>query len=344
MSKKSYLNINPLVLLLSGLVSCGRNSVYKVLDIAYRLIQAALENQSLEAMYKLTRYLSADRMLDKLHKISYEEISSLIDKANRKLQLPRKVMLAMDFTDKDFYGDKNHPEIMGSKGGKYVRKYLEISTVRPALFINALPVNQLTNDKKTLITGLLDAFYARFKKTAIDLLLLNRGFFAKEVVELLVKRKISFIIPAVKNQAIKKLIEQYKTGKIKDKIQYQFGNVQVYLTFIKVDDDVLVYMTNSRRSPMSIHILYKKRWQIETNFREQNKYLFKTCTLNFNVRYLAFVIAGLLFNIWQITRNKLCYKPESYVFKQLLLEELLRLWQTISKRSVVKTIDYFLLA
>jgi len=342
MIKNRNININALVLSLANLISCGKNSVYKVADIAYRLIQAAIENQSLEAMYKLTKYLSADRMLDRLHNVSFEAISKLVEKKNKKMHLPKKVILALDFTEKSYYGDKNHPEVMGSKGGKYVRRFLEMSTVKPALFINALPVNQLTNDKKSLITELLDAFYERFKKTRIDLLLLDRGFFSKEVVTLLVKKNVKFIMPAVKNKAIARLIDLYKEGEIKDSICYQFGNTKVYLKFIKIEDDVLVYMTNTTKSPMTVHIAYKKRWQIETNFREQNKYLFKTNTKNFTIRYLAFVLAGLLFNLWQITRNKFIYKPESYIFKQILKEKLLCQWQAISKKEVIKSIDYLL--
>ncbi|RME55125.1 hypothetical protein D6777_01530, partial [Candidatus Woesearchaeota archaeon] len=119
MTKKLNININSLVFQLTNLISCGKNSVYKVVDIAYRLIQSAIENQSLEAMYKLTKYLSADRMLAKLHNISYEDIYALIKKSTMELKLPKRVILALDFTDKEYYGDKNHPEVMGSKGGKY---------------------------------------------------------------------------------------------------------------------------------------------------------------------------------------------------------------------------------
>ncbi len=277
-----------------------------------------------------------------LHTVSAENIQELISKCNRKLKLPRKVILAIDFTEKEFYGDRNHPEIMGSKGGKYVRRHIEVSTVKPALFINALPVNQFTNDKESLLTSLLDQFYEHFSKTKIELLLLDRGFYTKDVVKLLMKEDIPFIIPAIKNKAINKLVKQYEKGEIPDKIKYKFGQTTVHLTFIKIENEVYASISNTRKNPINIYLLYKKRWQIETNFREQNKFTFKTCSTNFNIRYLAFVIGGLLFNAWQITRNTLNYKPESYLFKQLLTDQLLRLWQTITSRRVIKPLDYFL--
>jgi len=65
--KELNLNIKPLVDLLIDLLKCGKKAVYKPQDIAYRILQSAIQNQSLEAMFKLTAYLSADRMFDYLN-------------------------------------------------------------------------------------------------------------------------------------------------------------------------------------------------------------------------------------------------------------------------------------
>lgn len=76
-------------------------------------------------------------------------------------------------------------------------------------------------------------------------------------------------------------------------------------------------MTNSKYSVLKTAILYRKRWQIETNFREQNKFMFKTKTLDFSVRYFAFILSGLLLNLWQESRNG---RIESYLFKKRLVK------------------------
>jgi len=282
------------------------------------LVQAALHCHSLEAMYKLTKFLSADRVLDRIHKISKKQIEDFMWQKIRKLRLPKKVIIAMDFHDKEFFGDKNHHEVMGSKGGKYVVKYLQMSVVKPALFLGSLLVNQFNNEKYSLITKLIEGFYDNFKKTKIELLLLDRGFFTKDVVKLLQEKKIKFIMPAVKNPSIKKLVKKFEKGEIEDRTKYQFGQSSVYLTFIKIEKETFVFMTNTRKSPVNIHLLYKKRWQIETNFREQNNFLLKTKTKNFKIRYLAFILAGLIFNLWQMLRTKMRYKLENYIFKQFL--------------------------
>jgi len=319
MKKRCKININPLVLLIECLIICGRNAKYKAKDFAYRLIESALENQSLEAKYQLTNYLSADRMLEKLHEIKYEQIQNLITKVNKNIRLPKRVNLAIDFTEKLFYGCKELIDVIGTKDGNYARRFIEISTVKPALFINAFPVNMLTNNKTRLIAQLIDGFKVMYKRTKIDLLLLDRGFFTKAVVKYLVENKIRFIMPAVKNREIKFMVEGCMNTKKSIILDYKFGETKVFLVFVKIDGDVLVYMTNTKFNPLKVHLLYKKRWQIETNFREQNKFEFKTQTLDFNARYFAFALAGLLFNLWQLMRNG---KIQSYLFKQTLMSEL----------------------
>jgi len=335
MKERCRININPLVLLIECLIICGRNARYKSKDFAYRLIESALENQSLEAKYQLTNYLSADRVLEKLHKIEYEQIQNLIARVNKNLKLPKKVTLAIDFTDKLFYGCKELIDVIGTKGGNYARRFIEVSIVKPALFINAFPVNMLTNNKVKLLAQLIDGFKALYGKTNIELLLLDRGFFTKAVVKYLVQNKIKFIMPAIKNREIKYLVEGCINMKKSTVLDYKFGETRLCLVFVKIDGEVLVYATNTRFNPLKVHLLYKKRWQIETNFREQNNFEFKTCTLDFNARYFAFALAGLLFNLWQLMRNG---RIQSYLFKQALMHELKKLWCKIVRLEDYKPV------
>lgn len=328
MKERCKININLLVLLIECLIECGKNATYKAKDFAYRLTESALNNQSLEAEYQLTKYLSADRVLQKLHKIKYEQIQNLIVKVNKNLKLPKSVTLAIDFTEKLFYGCRELIDVIGTKDGNYARRFIELSIVKPALFVNAFPVNMLTNNKAKLISQLIDGFKELYKKTDIDLLLLDRGFFTKAVVKYLVENKIRFIMPAIKNREIKYLVEACTKINKSITLEYYFGETKVFLFFVKIDGEVLVYMTNTKFNPLKVHLLYKKRWQIETNFREQNNFEFKTQTLDFNARYFAFVLAGLLFNLWQLMRNG---KIQSYLFKQSLMNEIKFLWNEIIK-------------
>lgn len=286
---------------------------YKSKDIACRLINSAIENQSLEAMYKLKENLSADRMLNKLHEVSKDKVETLMKSFNSKLKLPKKVNLAIDFTDKLFYGNKNNFEIMGCRKN-YVKRYIEVSLTNPKYFISAYSVNQFNNFKVKLINKILDGFYENYK-SEIGLILVDRGFYSKEIVEYFCSNNLNFIMPAKKDSRIKKLIERFLKGEIESKVRYKFGDSFVNLLFLKVEDKAHVFMTNANFSVLKTAILYRKRWQIETNFREQNNFLFKTKTLDFDVRYFAFVLSGLLLNLWHELRDG---KMESYVFKKKL--------------------------
>ncbi len=317
---KFNVDIKPLVSKISKLFKCGKNSKYKTQDISCRLIDSALENQSLEAMHKLEESCSADRVLDKLHNISKEQVEDLMISSNKKLKLPKKVNLAIDFTDKIFYGNKNHFEVMGSKGGKYVKKYIEASLTNPKYFLSAYPINQFTNDKVKLISKIVDGFYENHQ-SEIGLIFADREFATIKVVDYFYENNLKFIMPIAKSSRIKKLVEKFKLGKIENKVKYKFGNRFVNLLFLKVEEEVYVFVTNTKYSPLKVGILYKKRWQIETNFREQNNFLFKTKTLNFTIRYFAFILAGLLFNLWQASRKN---KIESYLFKKEVREFILR--------------------
>lgn len=314
--KNVNLNINSLISQISDLFPCAKNSKYKSEDFACRLIDSAMQNQSFEAMHKLEEIFSADRMLSKLHEISGEQSENLMNNFNKKLKLPKKVNLAIDFHDKKFYGDKNHFEIMGSKGGSYVKKYIEVSLTNPKYFISAYPVNQLTNNKVKLISRIVEGFYENHD-SKIGLIFADREFATKKIVNYFCKNNLKFIMPIAKNSAIKKLMQRFIDGEIKNKVRYKFGEQFVNLLFLKVEDEVYVFITNTKYSPLKAALLYRKRWQVETNFREQNNFLFKTKTLNFAIRYFAFVLAGLLFNLWQMSRRG---KIESYLFKKKLKE------------------------
>jgi hypothetical protein len=320
---KQIININSLVALISAILICGKNSVYKSKDIAYRLIESAINNQSLEAMYKTSNFLSADRVLERLHCLDYKNVQNLIVDVNNNLKLPKSVKLAIDFTEYIYYGSRDHLGVLGSKGGEYVRRYFELSIVNPALFINAFPVDQFTNNKVKLIKQIIDGFYTSYKETKIEILLMDRAFFAKNVVDFLIDNNIPFLMPAVKNKAIQPLAEQFRKGWLPEKIKYQFGKYEINLLFIMVKGEVLVYATNTKKTPAGVFRTYRKRWQIETNFREQNNFLLKTQTTDFVMRYFVFALSGLLFNLWQLSRNN---NTESYLFKMKLTEEIVLVW------------------
>ena len=314
-------HLNLLVECLNQFFKIGLNSKYKSENYSKRVIETCIKNTSFEEEHKKSKIISSDSILSYLHKLTFDKIQNLIEKISPKIKLKRKVILAIDFSDKIFYGDKNNLNTIGSKGGKQVSRFIQLSSCNPNYFLNSLKVNPFTNNKKLLINALISRFKAIFSKTKIDLVLLDRGFFSKEVVNYFCLNNLDFLMPAVKNKQIKSLISTFLEGKSPSKIKYKFGLNLVNLYFLKNDDDAYVFISNKNTTISKICKLYKLRWNIETNFREQNNFTFKTKTLNFMIRYFNFVLGGLLMNLWKLYRLVLS-GFESYLFKIEILNKI----------------------
>ena len=146
-----FRHINLLVCELEKLLSFGRTSKYQKFDYSRRIVETSIQNRSFEESFKMSKKLTADSVFNQIHKISFLDIQKLIDKILQKIKLPRSVDLAIDYTEKPFYGNRNNIDIIGSKNGKYVRKYIQLSTCKPNYFINCFRINCFTNcSKKTL--------------------------------------------------------------------------------------------------------------------------------------------------------------------------------------------------
>ena len=49
--------------------------------------------------------------------------------------------------------------------------------------------------------------------------------------------------------------------------------------------------------------LYRRRWRIETNNREVEKFRARTTSRSMKIRRMYYVLAALLYNIWIVMRN-----------------------------------------
>ena len=64
------------------------------------------------------------------------------------------------------------------------------------------------------------------------------------------------------------------------------------------------WITNMTKVSSKLALLYRKRWGIETGYREKNKFRIITTTRNHVIRFLFFTIAVLFYNMW-ILENSL---------------------------------------
>jgi len=113
---------------------------------------------------------------------------------------------------------------------------------------------------------------------------------ALDVSEVLRSFGLDFIMPAIldrKIMYIKKSVYGYRYGK--SEVNLVVGNWK--------------WITNMRKISYHLAKTYKKRWGIETGYREKNKFRIITTCRNHVFRFLLYSIAILVYNMWVIVNG-----------------------------------------
>ncbi len=158
----------------------------------------------------------------------------------------------------------------------------------------------------------------------INLYLLDREFYATDVMRTVRSLHRHFIMPAKKNAGIKRAIVQHAQGKRGDVSRYTIKSGSEKFTFnlVLIRDDArkkdgtmfdryhafatsLPY-ENERDVVKYIPEQYKKRWGIETGYRSAKSVRARTASRNPSVRMLLFVLSLVINNIWIGLRRTVC--------------------------------------
>lgn len=284
----------------------SRNSKIQILDYSGLLLKIAGRNTYVETL---------SNKADSLHRrieISYEEeirdtFLKIISKLVKYTRLTN-VKLAIDITDEDFYGKTNNIWIHGWTGEKGVVgkfKYIVLSRVdKYKIPILALPFHVGMN-KTDAIDFLLKIARKLFR--SISVVLFDRGFYSGEIFALLENTKINYLMFVPENKAVKRY---WKEGLdvIKHEVKYNldktWNKVKIKLVLVEYQENKWTFATNLKlRNALDYIFLYKKRWQIETNFRVMDEAMIKSRSVNYLVRYFYFMFALLLHVLWCLFGN-----------------------------------------
>jgi len=287
-------------------ISRGKNSTYSDESLFVTMIWAGINRISIEEATEQLEELeynvpSSDTVLYHLSNQPYEilekgfqsVINSLIKKARYLFRKP--VVLAIDFNLLEWYGE-DLPFIIKSKPRKGTDKFIGFATVAivedgKRFTLRALPVTPFSN-KKEIVRRLL-SYAMKFVK--VKVVLMDRGFYSGEIIQML-NNWIPFIIPAVNNDKVKRYKEMAKEN---GEIEYEMNNGTKYRLVVYDDGkNSHPFATNTSLSPEKIHELYRKRFGIETQYRIKNKFLGRTCSRDYSVRYFFFLLAICIYNLW----------------------------------------------
>lgn len=278
--------------------------------IGYYLIKCAKSNSYIETL---------GEHADSLHgwiKKSYEEdfkksFEIQVRKAVKLLHVSY-AQLAFDITSEPFYGKTRSLHIFNTVKDRYDGEFKFISvcliTRNKQIPLMALPIRICEGSAKLTI-DLLEYCQSLFKR--IRLAVFDRGFYIAELIDYLEAKKIKYIIyvPEKKGK-IKEYVEKTeKLSKFKHEMTYSKEKSKwkpkTTLVVCKgIDEFAWIFATNINFKTRVEYIWhYKRRWQIETNYRVEDEGKIKSKSTNHLIRYFYFLISLLLHLLWIVNKN-----------------------------------------
>ena len=290
------------------------------------LLDVASDNAYLE-----DKTCHADAIHWHLSKLEPEDfIGLLCDFFEQNLKLVKKqvgsrVVIAFDETFIPFYGksdnnwicDYNNKVKCATGSYKFMVCSIVMQSKRYVLF--ALPMFNVQNSLDSMKI-ILDYIKEKF---VVKLVICDRGFCNKKIVNMLEQKQIKYLILTPKWTNIKKYLKA-KTLEIIETTKFNENktNFEVDMKYIftyNFYDHDWVFTTNVKSNPLALILMYKSRWGIETNFRVLDEADIKSKSKNIVTRTFFFWMSIILFNEW-LNFNK-CVTFNKFINKKSLANQ-----------------------
>lgn len=315
--------------------SLGGSIIIPLIEMGYHLLQCAKANSYIETL---------GEHADTLHcwiKDSYEEdfrkaFEGEITKALK--HLPTGVArLAFDITAEPFYGKTRSLYIINTKGEPYQGEFhflnMHLIVRKRQIPLMALPILVGEGSAKKTIE-LLE--YAQAHFTRISFAVFDRGFYIAQLIDYLEAKRIHYLIfVPEKKGSIQEYVQQTETfGKFRHQLNYQMKKStwkpKTTIVVCKgIDEFPWIFATNINfRTRVEYVWYYKRRWQIETNFRIEDEAKIKSKSTHHLIRYFYHLVGLLLHLLWIVHKNVAYYVPFKkylHIAEQLLLLEYLEI-------------------
>lgn len=180
----------------------------------------------------------------------------------------------------------------------------------------------------------------------LDLVLFDREFYAHDVFNAVDRRGVTYLTPKMKYEADYDNIaniEEHPSADVAvehDVISHgsdsQHSLEFLYVPSSEEEGKYVVFATNMDHvDPSEIQGItrqYRRRWDIENQYKSIKSFLPRTSSMDFRVRFLNFVFATIIYNLWRLT---------DYLLKQAL-DLPIRSDPIISAKVFAKAVGNFL--
>ena len=313
------------------------NAQYGILEFVTILSQMArFRISSEEAVRQVDiskKMPTAKWFRDKLHSITPNDAMMLCDemlnhtmKHIYKKYRNKSVLVAIDKHLIPRHDKSNMEYLIRSKADEGTHKFESYSTLQ----IVDGPANAVLCCMRELKESIDANFVRRFtrilkeNKIRARLILLDREFYSVDVMEAVLQSKNKFLMPAIKNSTTKKAILEYHAGTreiaskhtITNKFQRSMSFTLI-ITKSKKHGDPKVNITEwyhafatnltMGRALKEITTLpeeYRKRWGIETGYRQIEEIRPRTTSRDDVFRMMLFYTALLFYNLWTVERQE----------------------------------------
>lgn len=297
------------------------------------LLEAAMTNAYVETVGDKADTLYADIKSVRFDQVTFSMLDVIRLLSGRFGWCSGSCVLAFDYTDEEFYGCVQGFYIHGWTGkdaitGKF--KFLTCSMVmsstgqRIPLLSVPIALGHQMSKEILYVLSLLKPLVGK-----IELILFDRGFYCKELIDGLTYAQINYLIFIPKNEQVKKELETMQKGENqirlyefdyqKDKNKQHSNTFQIFLKSVyskRLDKELdWAFATNVEQIQIdSIIKTYMQRWMIETQFRIQDEANIKCKSTDMTIRYFFFVYEQLLQILWG------CFYQQEVSFKKFLID------------------------
>ena len=304
---------------------------FSLMTMVQLLLRAAVEGRSLHAMASRSSYLpGAETIRLLLHRWLPATTAQLqpVITATLGQKLPkalsrRKRTMAIDVHTRPYYGDKDTPGTWRSQpkaSTKTFFAYATLMVIRKGMTftVGIVPVVK-GNDWPAIIDQLLAQALALGLKPRR--LLLDRGFYSAQVMLHLQQKKLPYMMPMIqrgkkgKTKATSTATRQFFLKRRRGWDRYtwearlrksgqQAGSRTTVTTDVCITprpgQTPLVFACHglNRIDPTELAKLYRRRFRIETSYRQMKQGLAMTCSKNPVYRLLLILLGCLLRNLW----------------------------------------------
>lgn len=251
----------------------------------------------------LLRHIRENMTREEIEEMFRDANGDILDVAKEKGQLDGEVTVLLDYTKIRYYGDENDAMVRQTKSDDGTSKVYEYIVAKAKhngenYILGVEPIGKLderVERTRKLLERVTDR--VRVKRVVSD-----REFSNSEYIQVYEDMGLTYLNVAVQHGPIKRIIEEHDAPSV---VSHEIAGVKTKVV-LREDSEgkTRAFITNEPNlfafaADMFLH--YGRRWDIETGFDDvKNKFLPRTTSKNYKVRYFYFLFANLVYNTWTL--------------------------------------------